>query len=147
MSNVEQNQNNEEILSEEEEDDFELLDPIEYGEAVVNLVETMLESPEEWPEPLPPDPYSFGMGERTFEQMGMEELAVIRHMLYTVLGINVMDPETLVRTYKSIAAESAEAPGEIEWDVLKTNRKGMVLQEGKYSDRMVRWVVGPDKNI
>ncbi len=97
--------------------------------------------------PLPPDPSSMGFDERSLEELDRDELGTIRDILHTKLGIKVLDEDTLVRSYTTNAPEDATAPGEMKIDVLKTNIEGTFLQEIKYADNMVRWVIGPDQDI
>jgi len=98
-------------------------------------------------EPLPPDPSSMGLGEITLEDLGSEEMDIIRDVLYERFEINPSASDVLHREYKSQAPAEATVPGEIDIKVFKTNREGTYLHEMTFRDGAVRWAVGPDSNI
>lgn len=98
--------------------------------------------------PLPPDPYSLGFDERTFEDLDRQEKEAAQEILYQQLGL---DPERLddfkVREYISKAPDQARVPGKISVVVYRTNKEDVFLQELTFEDGEKRWVVGPDLDI
>lgn len=118
-----------------------------YKEGLEGLLELLEVAPEQ---PLPPDPSSMGIDERTLEELSPEELAAARSILFERFGV---DPEKLeearVRQYSTPAPEEGKVPGDIRVDVYKTNmeEEGIVLQELTFADGAQRWVVGPDQDI
>ena len=119
----------------------------EFTRGLADVLELLELMPEQ---PLAPDPCSMGFDERTLEELDPDELAVVRGVLFSNLGV---DPEKLdeaiVRQYNTPAPENAKVPGEIKVDVYKTNKEeeGIVLQELTFADGEKRWVVGPDVDI
>lgn len=132
----------------EENDNDRLLEALrqQYREGLPGFLESIDELGDG--EPLPPEPYSLGLDdERTFEELSVDELKVVREELHRYLGINLTDPNEAVRRYFTFAQEESTVPGEMQVKVKKTNREGIFLQEMRYEDNALRWVVGPDRNI
>lgn len=104
--------------------------------------------------PMPPDPLSLGIDERTLHELTTEELNLIRRVLFSKLKVDITDP---IRTYQTgIGAEVMRPSGVmipahsmIQVSVFRTNREseGLYLQELTYPDSVKGWVIGPDQNI
>jgi len=96
---------------------------------------------------LPPDPSSMGIGETNLEDLGIEEINIVKETLFRRLGVVPSDPEQLHREYSSEAPQESKAPGRINVRVFKTKTDGLYLQEMNFSDNQQRFVLGPDSNI
>jgi hypothetical protein len=94
-------------------------------------------------EVLPVDPFSMGIGERTFEELGEEEKNVVKQVMLMELGL---DDEELE---KAKVREYEDPNKRFRASVYRTNRedKGIFLHELVFADGEKRWAIGANKDI
>lgn len=98
--------------------------------------------------PKPPDPYSMGFDERTIDQLGEDEKAIVQRVIYQKFGLTPEKlAETRIRSYSTQAPEDAKVPGEIKVEMFRTNKEDIFLQELIFQNGDKSWVIGPDQNI
>ncbi len=108
--------------------------------------------------PVPPDPLSMGIAERTLEDLNPDELRIVRSITFAQLGIDQRNTAAFrVRNYQSRTPDLIRRPSGviipkdsvIDIEVFRTNRvqQGIHLHELTFPDRALRWAVGPDQNI
>lgn len=108
--------------------------------------------------PVPPDPFSMGIDDRTLEDLSPDELRIVRSITFAQLGIDQRNPAVArVRNYQSRTPDMIKRPSglvipkgsPIDVEVFKTNRleQGIHLHELTFSDRALRWAVGPNQDI
>lgn len=94
--------------------------------------------------PLPVDPSSMGVDERTFEELSEAEKKLAQGVIYERLGLDPDKlPEAKVRDYTTQAPEQ----GEIQVTVFRTNNEELFLQELTFADGEKRYMLGPDQDI
>ncbi len=99
---------------------------------------------EHWPgEILPVDPFSMGIGERTFEELEEEERNVVEQVMFMELGLDGEELE------KAKVREYEDSNGKFRASVYRTNRedKEIFLHKLVFTDGERRWAIGANKDI
>ena len=101
--------------------------------------------------PLPVDPDSLGIAEKTMETLTDRELTAAQNVIYRLFGLTqeVDRNSHFVRSYQTQTVEDAASAGEVDVVVYATNLAGqnIFLHEMTFPDQKKRWALGGNLDI